>query len=251
MILTVPNSWHWRKVLRFNFRLRLEKDFSSEHIRYFSARTLRELLEEQGFAIDSFSRLDVRRSHSSGIHGRLRRIYSALPYCARTFMITATDSRDAAVTPSEQAEDDAVQFLAFLSDIGARQRFRFASGDSGNVAEAVYRIGASALKDAPTKGFDLGRTAQMVMFWLLIDAALADLSPEYRAELRREKETDLLASMSAMLPRAVAVSATALWGKLRDSSEYAAVWGLFDAERFRLNAIGLARDEAVTSPGGG
>jgi SAM-dependent methyltransferase len=97
VLITVPNAWHWRKVLRFLFRQRLERKFLSDHIQHFSKLTLKEIIYEEGFDILSVIPFSLHSESSvlfnwapaKSIKRRLHHMYSRVPGCAWNYMALA------------------------------------------------------------------------------------------------------------------------------------------------------------------
>lgn len=94
LLVTVPNAWHWKKVLRFLFRKRLEREFLSDHIQHFAKSTLMELLNKEGFDILSVTPFSLHSETSAlfdwepgrSIKRWLHRQYSKMPGCAWNYM---------------------------------------------------------------------------------------------------------------------------------------------------------------------
>jgi SAM-dependent methyltransferase len=230
LLVTIPNAWHWRKIARFLLRQRLERNVDSEHIRHFSARTLKELLRVVPLTVDKVIHFSLRWLPKDSIIGRVHRLYSRLPFCAWNYFVIASMNRQTGKTPQEALNDEAGQVVTFLMNLQPGKRLPFVRNKPETLFQATFRIAATILLLPNSCGLKPDNLCLAALFRALIEARIGEYSPTFRAELVRTKATALLEEALAPLPDSMRKSLINLHTTLVQADEWALLACFFNFE---------------------
>lgn len=247
VLITVPNSWHWLKIGRFLFRQTLEKEVFSEHIRYFSARTLLGLLRKEMFSIKMMEGFDLKWPFRDSFRGRMRRAYSRLPLCGRNYFVVAGRDGSPALRHHEEGiHEDSRLIVEFLTRALRGKRLRFSPAGGESIFQMAFRVGGLGALLAKQLNLVPERVAICAVIRGCIEASIGEYAPRVRAQLSGDGLRSILQPLLSELPPSLRDECEDLYEEVSRSLEWSLIVDLF---RFEANGRNPANiPEAFPQP---
>lgn len=222
LFISVPNSFHKEKIERYTKEHKIELRFREEHIRYFGAEQIVELLHETGFAIDELWGLDKEWKGSYNLE-----VQNGPPFprsedawtitvCARRKGVSALmevgttppPGRWGAYIPiKERIEDhknkkDWAQLHEFIEEMNKTKLLKadFSDRNSETIAQQTFRLAFLACCVAVEMGLDAERIIRCILLQGIIESHLAEISPAIRANFGVDIKKEALKDVTKSLP---------------------------------------------------
>jgi putative hydrolase of HD superfamily len=242
MLITVPNAWHWIKIGRFLLRQRLEKNAFGEHIRYFSLRSLLDLIRSEAFGLAMRRGFSLRWPRYGLVRGRLHRVYSRLPLCAWNYFLIAT--RDELPSSKETASDYEIgrAIGEFLRKVSRGKKLPFSPGAGESIFQMAFRQTCIGMILARTLRLDRERVATCGVLRGCIEAAVGEYAPTLRHTITCTYGKTVLTGFTDELPPETRRRFLTLYESVASTRE----WILMDA-LFSLEYSGAQRADVVSN----